>query len=176
MLLCCVPYLLVNPGHLSMCLNADLSFLMNVTEASSVVHTGLQLFPGFLNADRRAALDSAALAYQKWGRQQMKLRGTSGPPIEFFSPAPLLPLLTKLEDAVTKPLESVSPSPDRPSVAALKELSQGDADTFILCADVDKHMLRMSLSRCEFWIFALRCMMTGAIVPKYDIDGLLGFR
>lgn len=114
-------------------------------EASSVVHTGLQFFPGFLNADRRAVLDRAALAYQKWGRQQMKLRGTSGPPIEFFSPAPPLPLLTELEDAVTRPLDSVSPSPNRPSVAALKEPSQGDTDTFYPLANVDKYLLRMSL-------------------------------
>lgn len=138
---CGVPYLLVDPCHIDVlqCTHK------HPDEASSVVHTGLQFFPGFLNADRRAVLDRAALAYQKWGRQQMKLRGTSGPPIEFFSPAPPLPLLTELEDAVTRPLDSVSPSPNRPSVAALKEPSQGDTDTFHPLANVDKYLLRMSL-------------------------------
>ncbi|BDA47734.1 probable endonuclease G, mitochondrial [Coccomyxa sp. Obi] len=86
---------------------------------------GLQFFPGFLNADRRAALDRAALAYQKWGRQQMKLKGVPGASLDFFQP-PLPPPLALKEpvevasSAVVERLDAASSTPtDAPSAVKI---------------------------------------------------------
>ncbi|CAL8466240.1 g5776 [Coccomyxa elongata] len=47
---------------------------------------GLQFFPGFLNAERRAAVDAAALAYRKW---------VPGASLDFFQPPKALLALTE---------------------------------------------------------------------------------
>ncbi len=96
-----------------------------------VLHAGLQFFPGFLNADRRAALDRAALAYQKWGRQQIKLKGVPGPSIEFFAQQPPLPALTELVEATAASPDAVSSSQiGADIIAASKEPPQANSGIF----------------------------------------------
>lgn len=70
---------------------------------------GLQLFPGFLNAERRAALDRAALLHQRQGRVQLKLRGKSPLPQLFLDPLPAEAeqpeLIRSLSSAERNPLQ-----------------------------------------------------------------------
>ncbi|CAK0783055.1 hypothetical protein CVIRNUC_006250 [Coccomyxa viridis] len=62
---------------------------------------GLEFFPGYLSAERRASDDRAAIEYQSLGRQQMRAKALSAPTAEFLleRPTPALNLLPSGEDA-----------------------------------------------------------------------------
>ncbi|BDA51432.1 Endonuclease G, mitochondrial [Coccomyxa sp. Obi] len=94
--------------------------LMALEEAA-----GLQFFPGFLNADRRAKLDKAALAFQKWGRQQIKLKGFPRALLDFFQPR-------TPPDALTEPEKVANSAVAQRLVAASRVPSGASSDVKVM--------------------------------------------
>lgn len=69
------------------CLSMNPIFSAKSGKMGGGASAGLQFFTNLLNADRRAALDTAALAYQRWGRQQMQNKGMVAMELPLLQPA-----------------------------------------------------------------------------------------